>query len=181
MSRGNTGVENDYGTGTFSADGFVLATTAAAIANYHSGDIGVAAAATGTDTTPVVTEAYVAQVNVLYGTTLTGIALLNGSAVAGNMTLYLADANGVVVASTASTAQAGTAAYQQVAFTTAYTAKSGKYYIVAAFNNTGARFRSHILGNFGAGKLTGLTYGTLANFTPPTTFTTNLGPIADTY
>ena len=49
------------------------------------------------------------------------------------------------------------------------------------FDSTSARFRTHILGNFGAAKKTGQTYGTLTTLTPPTTFTTDLGPIADTY
>ena len=37
------------------------------------------------------------------------------------------------------------------------------------------------VGNFKAGKLTAQTYGTLPAFTPPTSFTASLGPIASTY
>jgi hypothetical protein len=49
------------------------------------------------------------------------------------------------------------------------------------FNNTSQRYRSHVVGNFGAAKLTGTTYGTYPTVTIPTTFTTALGPIASLY
>jgi hypothetical protein len=49
------------------------------------------------------------------------VALLNGSAVAGNVTAILYDSNGGIVANSASTAQSGTAAYQQIPFATTYT------------------------------------------------------------
>lgn len=187
MPKGFTDYSNDARTGTVGADGFVLsgATALGVIVPpnsvYHSGDVAPAAAATGTDTSPVVTETYISQVNIGMGATLTGLSLLNGSAVAGNVTLALADAAGNIVASTASTAQAGIGAYQQVPFTAPIAVKSGKYFVLATFNNTGAKFRSHAVGNFQAGKLTAQVYGTLAPFTPPVGFTANLGPLADTY
>lgn len=149
---------------------------------YHTGDLAVSAAATGTDTTPVVTETYVARVFIPVNSTITGIAVLNGSAVAGNITVALADSNGSVLANSASTAASGTAAYQQVAFTAPIKVKGpGEYFVLLQCNNTGYRFRSHAVGNFKAGKLTSQTYGTLPAFTPPTGFTASLGPIADTY
>src|SRR5262249_36849579 len=127
---------------------------------FHSGGMAPATTTTGTDTTPVVTESYVSEVFIPVAATITGIAILNGSAAAGNVTVYLADDAGNLLASSASTAQSGTAAYQQIPFTAAYTAKGPrKYFIVVQFNNTSARFRSHILGNFGAAKHTGDTYG----------------------
>lgn len=153
-----------------------------AVSVYHTGEAAPSTATTGTDTTPSVTETYLARVFVPYNNTLTGLSILNGSAVAGNMTLYLYDANGAVAARTASTAQSGTAAYQQVPFTATYDAVGpGLYFIGVQFNNTSARFRTHILGNFTAFKTTGDTYGTAIAIASPNTFTTNLGPIASTY
>ncbi len=148
---------------------------------YHTGGLAPAAAATGTDTTPVVTETYVAEVFIPVGATLTGVAPLIGSANAGNVAVALADASGTILAQSASTATTGAAAYQQVPFAAPVTVKSGKYFVLLQSNNTSNRYRSHAVGNFAAGKLTGQTFGTFANFTPPTTFTANLGPIADTY
>lgn len=149
---------------------------------FHTGQVAPTITTDGTDTTPVVTEEYVAEVFVPMNALLTGAALLNGSAVGGNVTAILYDSNGAIVASSASTAQSGTAAYQKFAFSTPYQAKGpAKYFVGFQFNNVAARFRTHILGNFGASKKTGQTYGTLTALTPPTTFTASVGPIADTY
>lgn len=150
--------------------------------SFATGELTAPTTTTGTDTTPVVTETYVARVFIPCNTTITGLSVLNGSAVAGNITLALADSNGSVIANTASTAASGTAAYQQVALTSPLIVKGpGEYFILLQSNNTSYRFRSHTLGNFKAGKLTSQTYGTLPAFTPPTGFTTALGPIASTY
>lgn len=150
---------------------------------YHTGELAPPTTTTGTDTTPVVTEVYVARVFVPVNCTITGAALLNGSAAAGNIKAGLYDTAGNLLAQTASTAQSGTAAYQQVPWTAPIPLKGpASYYIAWTFDSTSARFRSHILGNFGAGKLTGAVYGTLPNpITVPGTFTTNLGPVSDTY
>lgn len=138
----------------------------------------------GTDTTPSVTETYVAEMFIPMNTLVTGLSLLNGSAVAGNVTMFVYDSNGAPVTgtTTASTAQSGTGAYQQIAFTAPVTLQGpAKYFVGLQCNNTGARFRSHILGNFGASKQTAQTYGTVTALTVPTTFTTALAPIAATY
>jgi len=150
--------------------------------SWPTGEAPATSTTMGTDTTPVVTESYVARVFIPLNTTITGLSVLNGSAVAGNITMALADSNGTIVANTASTAASGTAAYQQVALTAPVTVKGpGEYFILLQSNNTSYRFRSHTLGNFKAGKLTAQTYGTLPVFTPPTGFTASLGPIASTY
>jgi hypothetical protein len=87
-----------------------------------------------------------------------------------------------VIAQSASTAQSGTAALQAFAFTTAPTLKGpGVYYIGVQFDSTSARFRTHALGVAGASKKTGETYGTFTTITPPTTFTTALGPVGSLY
>jgi hypothetical protein len=149
---------------------------------WHSGGIGANSTAMGTDTTPVTTETYLARVFVPHNCTLTGVSILNGSAVAGNVTVGLADSKGNPMAASASTAQSGTAAFQKIPFAAPLNVKGpAEYFVMAQFDSTSARFRSHALGNFKAGKLTGGTYGTVAAFTPPTGFTASLGPIADVY
>jgi hypothetical protein len=151
---------------------------------WHSGGVGANSATMGTDTTPSVTETYIVEVFVPVNTTLTGVSVLNGSAVAGNMQISLATSAGVPItaAQTASTAASGTAAFQQVPFAAPYAAVGpAKYLILLQNNNTGNRFRSHAVGNFGASKKTGETYGTFTTVTAPTTFTTALGPVADVY
>ncbi len=138
----------------------------------------------GNDTTPVVTEAYVAEVYTAHAKTVNGVAILNGSLVAGNVWVALYDANGVLVGSCAAAgvAQAGAAGYQNIPFTAPVRIPNGSYYAVVAFNNVGARFRSHLLGVFGAGKWTGQVFGTApVGQTVPTTFTANLGPVASLY
>ncbi|MFA6043634.1 MAG: hypothetical protein WC718_01505 [Phycisphaerales bacterium] len=149
---------------------------------FHTGAAAPPTTTTGTDAVPVITEEYVAEVLVHHNCLLTGVSVLNGSAVSGNYTVILYDSNGAILANSASTAQSGTAAYQKVPFATAYQAKGpAKYFVGIQIDNTTARIRTHILGNFGASKKTGQTYGTLTALTAPTTFTTGLGPIADLY
>jgi hypothetical protein len=149
---------------------------------YATGDAPPMTTTTGTDTTPVVTETYVARVFIPINALLTGINLLNGSAVAGNVTVILFDSAGVPVAKSATTAQAGTAAFQAVPFTAPYQAQGpGLYFIGLQFDSTSARFRTHILGVFTAFKKTGETYGTATAVTSPNSFTTGVGPIATTY
>lgn len=153
-----------------------------AVTAFSTGDAAAQTTTTGTDTTPAVTSTYAAAVFIPVNTTITGLSLLNGSAVAGNVTGILYDFNGVPVAATASTAQAGTAAYQKIPLATAYEAIGpGLYFIGFQFNNTSARFRSHALGNFVTLAKTGETYGTATTLTNPGTFTANVGPIASTY
>lgn len=171
-------------TGVETPVGGVAVSSGTAPKVFHSGGIGAATATQGTDTTPAVTETYIVEIFVPHNTTLTGVSVLNGSAVAGNMQISLANSAGVPIAAaqTASTAASGTAAYQQVPFVTPYAAVGpAKYFILLQNNNTGNRFRSHITGNFGASKKTGEVYGTFTTVTAPTTFTTALGPVCDTY
>lgn len=153
-----------------------------AVTAFSTGDATAQTTTTGTDTTPAVTVTYLAAVFIPANTTVTGLALLNGSAVAGNVTGILYDCWGVPVAKTASTAQAGIAGYQQVALTAAYPAVGpGLYFIGWQFNNVAARFRTHALGNFVAFSKAAETYGTPTAITNPGTFTTGVGPISSTY
>ena len=136
----------------------------------------------GTDTAPVVTETYLVDVFVPHNHISTGFQLLNGSLVAGNVTAILYDSNGAPITQSASTVQANAAALQLLPWATAQNLRGpAKYIIGLQFNNTGARFRTHILGAFGASKKTAETYGTATAVTPPTTHTTGLGPMGSTY
>lgn len=149
---------------------------------FATGDAPPATTTTGTDTTPVVTETYVARVFIAANATITGVSLLNGSAVAGNVTAILYDRNGVALGQSASTAQSGTAAYQDFALTSPIRLRGpGLHFVGFQFNNTSARFRTHILGRFTAFKKTGEVFGTATALTNPNTFTTGVGPIASTY
>lgn len=141
------------------------------------------AATSGTDTTPSITETYVTEVYVGNNCTVTGFSLLNGSLVAGNVTVFLTDHTGALVAQSASTAQSGAAGLQAIPFTSPVTLTGpGDYFVLVQFNNTGARFRSQPIGVTPAGRLTSTTFGTFpAGFTVPTTFTANFGPFGSLY
>lgn len=149
---------------------------------FATGDAPPSTTTTGTDTTPATTETYVCRVFVPTNTRITGASLLNGSAVAGSVTAILYDYSGTPIAQSASTAQSGTAAYQDFAFASPIDVQGpGLYFLGFQFNNTAARFRTHTIGRFTAFKKTGETYGTATAVTNPNSFTTGVGPIASTY
>lgn len=137
------------------------------------------------DYTVVVTETIRSEIFVPANTSSTGVAVFNGSAAAGNVTAYLIDSTGAQVTGvlTASTAMSGTDAYQRIPWSGGpYTIKGpATYWIALQGNNTGGKINTHTIGNFGADKQTGTTYGTLTVATAPSTFTTALGPVAALY
>ena len=137
----------------------------------------------GSDQVPVITEVYICEMYVPCRMTVTGGAVMNGSVVSGNIKVGLADSTGAVVATSASTAQAGTDAYQRVPFTATVTLNGpATYYLLTFIDNITGKFNAHTFGNFGASKQTGQTYATgFTTITPPTTFTTALGTIASLY
>jgi hypothetical protein len=147
----------------------------------HSGNTPVKASTDGTDSTPVITETYICEVMVPQTTKVTGIAFFNGSVASGNIKGAIFDKSGAVLASTASTAMSGTDAFQRVALSSALQLAPGTYYVGLQVDNTTARFNTHPVGNFGASKKTGETYGTFTTITPPTTFTAGQGPMATLY
>ena len=131
-----------------------------------------------------VTETYIAEMFVPANTIITGVAVVNATAVAGNITVGLADSTGapIAAAKSATTAASGTAAYQRVPFAAPYAAKGPQtYYVMLQADNTGYKFRTHTVGNCDTQKLTAQTYGTFTAFTPATTFTTAVGPVAGLY
>lgn len=149
----------------------------------HTGNApNTSATAANTDQTPVATEVYIAELMVPYPCTATGLAIYNGSAVSGNAKVGLANRLGVVVATSASTATSGTAAYQRIPFTAALTLTPGTYYALTFYDNNTQRATAWTAGSFGAAKQTAQTYATgFTAITPPTTFTTALGPVASLY
>jgi hypothetical protein len=149
--------------------------------NCHTGSIPASVSTFGNDSTPVITETYIAQVDVPHACTVTGIALFNGSVASGNVIAALADDQGRILAQTASTAMAGTDAYQRVPLTATLNIVGGTYFVLEQIDNTTARVNTHTLGNFGASKKTAETYGTFTTVTAPTTFTTAVGPVASLY
>lgn len=150
-------------------------------ANCATGNAPATVSTFGSDSTPVITETYIAQVDVPHACTVTGIALFNGSVASGNIKAAIADSNGTILGQTASTAMAGTDAYQRVALSATLDLVGGTYFVLQQIDNTTARVNTHTLGNFGASKKTGETYGTFTAITAPTTFTTALGPVASLY
>lgn len=141
----------------------------------------VIATTDGNDTTPAVTEEFVAEIMIDHPAQITGIAIFNGSAVAGNVQAVLYDSGGRKVGNTASTAQAGTDALQKIALTAPVRVPPGTYYIGVQCNNVGARLNTHTLGVGGTVKKTAQTYGTFVNFTPPTAFVANVGIMGTLY
>lgn len=152
--------------------------------SIHTGDQPAVAATDGTNATPSTTETYVSEVFVPCNMTITGVALFNGSDVTGNVTVGLATSAGtpIAAAKSASTAGSGTDAYQRIPFATPYAAVGpATYYIQVQYSSATARYNAHTIGNHGVLVQTTQVYGTLASFTPPTTFVTAVGNIAGLY
>lgn len=149
----------------------------------HTGNAPAVSATPGSAQTPVITETYLSEIFVPATVTVTGIAVFNGTDVTGNIMLGIYDTLGNLLGATASTAGSGTAQYQRIALTTPLVLTGpATYYIGRQASSATARPCAHTAGNFGAGKNTGDTYGTLPVApTIPTTFTTALGPIASLY
>ena len=136
------------------------------------------------NSTPSITETYVSEIFVPCNCTITGVALFNGSDVTGNVTVGLATSAGapIAAAKSASTAGSGTDALQRVPFATPYAAVGpATYFIQVQYSSATARYNTHVIGNHGVLVQTSQTYGTLASFTAPTTFTTAVSNVACLY
>lgn len=153
--------------------------------NCHTGGNPPSVSTDFTDYTVVTTETIRSEVFVPSNCSCTGVALFNGSAVAGNVTAFLIDATGTQItgAVTASTAASGTDAFQRIPWTPGAITLKGPatYWVAVQGNNTGMKLNTHTIGNFGADKQTSTVYGTLTVAASPSTFTTALGPVASLY
>lgn len=147
---------------------------------------GVAYGSLGTNTTPVAGTIYWAEVEIPQLASLTGVGFLNGGTVGTDAAIVaLYDNDGTLVANSAlaGVTTSGTDAFQQVAFTAAYQAKKGRYFIAVQFNGTTTRFRTITAStyiNTRTDSDTGV-FGTLTALTVPSTFTADVGPIAYVY
>lgn len=137
------------------------------------------------DKTTVAGTRYYGSVSVGFAATFTGVQVRVGSV--GGTDLWIAelhDSTGALVAtSTTSGTTAGTAStWQRLAFTAAYTAQPGTYYIALQSNGTTAKASVYASAGLPitSGSATG-TFGTGASITPPTTYTASLAPVAQLY
>ncbi len=171
------------GTPYVNADGSAALAATTSCRLYHTGGApNTSATAANTNQTPVATEVYIAEVQVMMPCTATGLSIYNGSAVSGNAKVGLASATGAVLATSASTATAGTTVYQNIPFTATINLTPGTYYALTFYDNNTQRPTAWTAGAFGASKQTGQTFATgFTTITPPTTFTTALGPVASLY
>lgn len=175
-------------TGAYTPTGGVAAAGGFTISPRNFGTCGtngaaVAATSAFTNQTPVITEVYIAEVFVPANATITGVANLNGTVASGNLKVGLFNSAGALLATSASTASSGTTAYQLVPFTAPLAVVGpATYYVGTLYDNTTVRGTTFTSGSCGAAKQTGQVYATgFTTITPPTTFTTALGPVANLY
>lgn len=154
----------------------------------HTGANPAMASTDGTELDAVVTELYVAELAIPANCTVTGAAVMWGTNTNGNAKICLFDSTGARVAISASTDVSGYTADSygtRIAFSAPYAAKGpATYYLGVICDDNTNDVNTHTMGNFGAGKITGLVYATEAGYatiSAPTTFTTGLGPIATLY
>jgi hypothetical protein len=147
----------------------------------------LAFASLGSEVTVVAGTLYRCEIFVPYKAEWTGIGVLNGATVGtDNGLVALYDTNGVLITNSAvaGAVAAGANTFQQRAFLNKVVLQPGRYFLAYQQNGTTATFRAWAAANGGnqmTASSTG-TFGTLpASFTPPTTFTTAVGPIAHLY
>ena len=147
----------------------------------------LAFASLGTSAVHVAGTWYRSEIYVPHLAQWTGISVLNGATVGtDNLMVALYDTNGVLItnSATAGALSAGANAFQSLAFLTQPILQPGRYFIAVQCNGTTATTRKWAAAN-GGNQMTQSaagTFGTVpASFTPPTTFTADVGPIAALY
>lgn len=147
----------------------------------------LAFASLGTSAVHVAGTWYRSEIYVPHLAQWTGISVLNGATVGtDNLMVALYDTNGVLITNSAvaGALSAGANAFQSLAFLTQPILQPGRYFIAVQCNGTTATTRKWAAANGGnqmTQSATG-TFGTVpASFTPPTTFTADVGPIAALY
>jgi len=147
----------------------------------------LAFASLGTSAVHVAGTWYRAEIQVPHVAQWTGISVLNG-ATDGTDKLMVAlyDTNGVLITNSAvaGATSSGANAFQDFALLQSPILQPGRYFIAVQCNGTTATTRRQAAANGGntmTQSATG-TFGTVpASFTPPTTFTADVGPIARLY
>jgi len=140
-------------------------------------------------TAPGSTTQYCSEIDLPANQFLTGMAVLNGGTAATDKWIYaLYDGSGNLLANTAvaGTTATGTNVYQQIAFTSKYFAVGPARYFGCLQGNGGGSstvtmIKTGMQDTFLTKGVTGQTFGTLASFTVPTTFTTAVGPYWELY
>ena len=147
----------------------------------------LAFASLGTSAVHVAGTWYRAEIQVPHLAQWTGIQVLNGATVGtDNLMVALYDTNGVLITNSAvaGVLSAGANAFQSIAFLTQPILTPGRYFVAVQCSGTTATTRRWAAANGGnqmTQSATG-TFGTVpASFTPPTTFTADVGPIAALY
>jgi len=145
-------------------------------------------ASLGTSAVHVAGTWYRSEIFVPHWAPWTGISVLNGATIGtDNLMVALYDTNGVLVANSAvaGVLSAGANAFQSIAFTSATAPLApGRYFVAVQCNGTTATTRRQAAANGGNTMTQSAagTFGTVpASFTPPTTFTADVGPIASLY
>lgn len=146
-------------------------------------------ATTGTDVTYAAAgDEYLTELVIRRNVTLTGAALLNGPTVATDSVIYaLWDSSGSLVANTAlaGTTTSGADAWQQIAFTSAYAAVPGRYFLGVQANGTTDDFHAIAAGGTKATQTNTTdrgSFGTISDLAAvPTAFAADVGPIMYVY
>jgi hypothetical protein len=187
---GNTAIAGTLGvTGVTTPTGGVAAAASMSARPggvCHTGGLPARVSTDGTNAAFVNTEYYTAEVFVPCNMSITGVSLFNGATVGtDSVHAALAYSDGTIVAgsATGAVATSGADAYQNIPFSGGPITVLGPatYFIVFIPSGATDTYNAHPFGNFRAGKVTGRTYGAITSFTPPSTFTADLGPIASLY
>jgi len=141
----------------------------------------------GTSAVHVAGTWYRAEIQVPHLAQWTGIQVLNGATVGtDNLMVALYDTNGVLITNSAvaGVLSAGANTFQSIAFLTQPILTPGRYFVAVQCNGTTATTRRWAATD-GGNQMTQSATGTFGNvpasFTPPTTFTADVGPIAALY
>lgn len=144
-------------------------------------------ASMGTSAVHVAGTWYRSEIQVPHLAQWTGISVLNGATVGtDNLMVALYDSSGVLITNSAvaGALSAGANAFQSIAFLNAPLLTPGRYFVAVQCNGTTATTRRQAAvagGNTMTASAAGA-FGTVpASFTPPTTFTADVGPIASLY
>lgn len=146
----------------------------------------------GTNSTPTDGSVYVTNLIVpthrrLHERTLTGVTYRIGTVGGTDKAIAaLFDENGKVLATSAlAGVTVGTAATaQSLPFTSQVKAKPGEYFVGLQFNGNTARFQTVPASPAGpvlSTEVTGGTFGTIVDITPPSTFTADKAPVISVY
>lgn len=147
----------------------------------------LAFASLGTSAVHVAGTWYRSEIYVPHVAQWTGIGVLNGATVGtDNLMVALYDTNGNLITNSAvaGVLSAGANAMQNIALLQSPILQPGRYFVAVQCNGTTATTRRQAAAN-GSNTMTQSatgTFGTVpASFTPPTTFTADVGPIAWLY